>query len=58
MFNLGNAIGACVGGATIGAGFSLASPNWAGAILSLVALGLAAVARASSGREYSAVPAE
>jgi DHA1 family inner membrane transport protein len=58
MFNLGNAIGAWVGGATIAAGFGLASPNWAGAILSLVALGLAVVAWASSRREHSAVPAE
>jgi DHA1 family inner membrane transport protein len=58
MFNLGNAIGAWVGGATIAAGFGLASPNWAGGILSLVALGLAGVAWASSRREYSAVPAE
>lgn len=58
MFNLGNAIGAWVGGATIAAGFGLASPNWAGAVLSLVALALAVAAWASSGREYSAVPAE
>lgn len=58
MFNLGNAIGAWAGGATIAAGFGLASPNWAGAILSLVALGLAVAAWLSAGREYSAVPAE
>lgn len=58
MFNLGNAIGAWVGGATIAAGYGLASPNWAGAILSLVALSLAVVAWASAGREYSAMPAE
>ncbi|WP_226584151.1 MFS transporter [Acuticoccus sediminis] len=57
MFNLGNAIGAWVGGATIAAGFGLASPNWAGAILSLIALGLAMIAWASTGRECSAVPA-
>jgi len=58
VFNLGNAIGAWVGGATIAAGFGLASPNWGGAILSLVALGLAVVAWASSDQGYSAVPAE
>lgn len=58
MFNLGNVIGAWAGGATIAAGFGLASPNWAGAIFSLVALGLAVVAWASSGREYAVVPAE
>lgn len=32
MFNLGNAIGAWAGGATIAAGFGFSSPNWAGAI--------------------------
>ncbi|WP_312299316.1 MFS transporter [Stutzerimonas nitrititolerans] len=58
MFNLGNALGAWIGGATIAAGFGLASPNWAGAILSLVALGLSVVAWASVDREYSALPAE
>lgn len=58
MFNLGNAIGAWVGGATIAAGFGLASPNWAGAILSIIALSLAFLAWASAGRETSAVPAE
>jgi DHA1 family inner membrane transport protein len=58
MFNLGNAIGAWVGGAAIAAGYGLASPNWAGAILSLVALALAAVAWATAGREPMAVPAE
>lgn len=44
MFNLGNAIGAYVGGVTIAAGLGLASPNWAGAVLSLIALGLAVIA--------------
>jgi len=58
MFNLGNAIGAWVGGATIAAGFGLASPNWAGAILSLIALGLAVIAWASAGQQYSAAVAE
>lgn len=53
MFNLGNAIGAWVGGATIAAGFGLASPNWAGAILSLVALGLAVLARLTAESQYS-----
>ncbi|MBO9457123.1 MFS transporter [Paracoccus sp. R12_1] len=58
MFNLGNAIGAWAGGATIAAGFGLSSPNWAGALLSLVALGLAVVAWATSGGGYTAVLAE
>lgn len=44
MFNLGNAIGAYVGGVTITAGLGIASPNWAGAVLSLIALGLAVIA--------------
>lgn len=58
MFNLGNAIGAWAGGATIAAGFGFASPNWAGAILSLIALGLAAIAWVSAGRKYAVVAAE
>ncbi|KNC08441.1 MFS transporter [Klebsiella sp. RIT-PI-d] len=48
MFNLGNALGAWAGGVTIAAGFGLASPNWAGAILSFIALGLAILAWQSS----------
>lgn len=44
MFNLGNAIGAWAEGATISLGFGFASPNWAGAVLSLIALGLALIA--------------
>jgi DHA1 family inner membrane transport protein len=58
MFNLGNAIGAWAGGATIAAGFGLASPNWAGAILSLVALALAVVAWASASKQALVIPAE
>ncbi|WP_407364292.1 MFS transporter (plasmid) [Pseudomonas luteola] len=41
LFNLGNAIGAWVGGFVIAAGLGLASPNWAGALLSVIALLLA-----------------
>ncbi|PRD12700.1 MFS transporter [Pantoea coffeiphila] len=52
MFNLGNALGAWVGGATIAAGFGLVSPGWAGAILSFIALGLAALAWQSARRSY------
>lgn len=58
MFNLGNAIGAWAGGATIAAGFGLASPNWAGSILSIIALGLATGAWATSGHESAVLPAE
>lgn len=55
MFNLGNALGAWAGGVTIAAGFGLASPNWAGAILSFIALGLAILAWQSS-RKGDALP--
>lgn len=41
LFNLGNAVGAWLGGAVIAAGFGLQAPNWAGAILSVIALILA-----------------
>lgn len=51
MFNLGNALGAWVGGAAIAAGYGLTSPNWAGAILSIVALVLAAFASRSQSSE-------
>ncbi|MFP1734743.1 MFS transporter [Lonsdalea quercina] len=40
MFNLGNALGVGIGGVVISSGLGLASPNWAGAILSFIALGL------------------
>jgi len=53
MFNLGNALGAWAGGATIAAGFGLASPNWAGAIFSFIALGLALLAWQSARRGYA-----
>lgn len=52
MFNLGNALGAWAGGATIAAGFGLASPNWAGALLSVIALGLAVLAWQSARKGY------
>ena len=58
MFNLGNAIGAWVGGATIAAGLGLASPNWAGAVLSLIALALAVIAWATNARGYRAAVAD
>lgn len=52
MFNLGNALGAWVGGATIAAGFGLVSPGWAGAVLSFIALGLAVLAWQSARKGY------
>lgn len=53
MFNLGNALGAWTGGATIAAGFGLVSPNWAGAILSFIALGLAFLAWLSARKGFA-----
>lgn len=53
MFNLGNALGAWVGGATIAAGFGLVSPNWSGALLSFIALGLAFLAWLSARKEFA-----
>ncbi|WP_017556204.1 MFS transporter [Nocardiopsis baichengensis] len=43
FFNLGNAIGAWLGGFVIDLGFGYTSPNWAGALLPASALVLAAV---------------
>ncbi len=51
LFNLGNALGAWVGGGVIQAGFGLASPNWAGAILSFIALSLALLSGALDRRD-------
>ncbi|CCG88669.1 MFS transporter [Erwinia piriflorinigrans] len=47
LFNLGNALGAWLGGLVIAAGFGLNSPNWAGAILSVGALILAVISGAT-----------
>lgn len=41
FFNLGNALGAWLGGFVIATGFGYASPNWAGSCLSFAALFLA-----------------
>ena len=53
-FNLGNALGAAVGGITITAGLGYTSPIWAGALITLVALvlmiGAALAARRSATR--------
>ncbi|WP_095124638.1 MFS transporter [Pseudomonas sp. Irchel s3a12] len=52
LFNLGNAIGAWIGGLVIAAGLGLASPNWAGALLSVIAL-LLALASGALDRKHS-----
>ena len=41
LFNLGNAVGAWLGGWVIAQGFGYAAPNWVGGILSTCALILA-----------------
>ncbi len=50
-FNLGNAIGAWVGGVTIEHGPGLASLGWVAAAITLVGLGIALWSRALDGRE-------
>ncbi|MFI7300234.1 MFS transporter [Streptomyces sp. NPDC050121] len=46
-FNIGNAVGAALGGAVISAGLGYASPGWAGALMAAGALGCALCARMS-----------
>jgi len=46
--NIGNSLGAFIGGATIAAGFGYLSPAWAGLVLALIGVAIAAV---SFGRE-------
>ncbi|WHU90238.1 MFS transporter [Pantoea agglomerans] len=54
LFNLGNALGAWLGGAVIAAGFGLQSPDWAGAILSVIALILAVISGLTDKTGHSA----
>uniref|UniRef100_A0A942T6T7 MFS transporter n=1 Tax=Neobacillus citreus TaxID=2833578 RepID=A0A942T6T7_9BACI len=49
-FNLGNALGAWIGGLTIAAGLGYTSPIWAGAGITLAAVVLTAVAAAAAHR--------
>ncbi|MDQ0893393.1 MFS transporter [Agromyces ramosus] len=49
-FNLGNALGAWAGGATIAAGLGYTSPIWVGAIITAAALLVMVVARAAARR--------
>ena len=56
LFNLGNALGAWLGGVVIAQGFGFTSPNWAGGLLSLGALVLA-IASGLLDRREAATPA-
>lgn len=56
LFNLGNALGAWLGGVVIAQGFGFTSPNWAGGLLSLGAL-LLAIASGLLDRREAATPA-
>jgi DHA1 family inner membrane transport protein len=49
-FNVGNALGAWMGGVTITAGFGYTSPIWAGAVLTLLGLGVMLLAAARTKR--------
>ncbi|ASU85832.1 MFS transporter [Nocardiopsis gilva YIM 90087] len=51
FFNLGNAIGAWLGGFVIAQGFGLTAPNWAGAVLPAGALLLAVLSAALDRRD-------
>ncbi|MFD7074529.1 MFS transporter [Nocardioides sp. NPDC059952] len=56
-FNLGNALGAWIGGVTIAAGLGYTSPLWAGAGVTLIALLVLLVAvRAPGGERRTSVP--
>lgn len=54
LFNLGNALGAWLGGWVIANGFGFSSPNWAGGLISLGALLLAIVSGLLDRRDAAA----
>ncbi|MFJ6536953.1 MFS transporter [Paenarthrobacter sp. NPDC091711] len=56
-FNLGNALGAWLGGVTITAGLGYTSPIWAGAVITLAALLVMLAAAAAARRGGPAAPA-
>jgi MFS transporter, DHA1 family, inner membrane transport protein len=53
-FNVGNALGAWMGGATITAGLGYTSPIWAGAVITLLGLGVMLFAAAKAKRNDAA----
>ncbi|MFG3698119.1 MFS transporter [Micromonospora sp. NPDC047620] len=57
-FNVGNALGAWVGGATIAAGLGYTAPIWAGAAVTLAGLGVLLAALRLARRQATARPAE
>jgi DHA1 family inner membrane transport protein len=50
-FNLGTALGVFLGGYTIHAGFGFTSPNWVGAMLTVIGLGIFMLSRRSKRNE-------
>jgi len=56
-FNLGNALGAWLGGVTITAGLGYTSPIWAGAAISLLGLGVIVIAAGAAKRSSARVAA-
>jgi DHA1 family inner membrane transport protein len=52
-FNVGNALGAWIGGLTIAAGLGFTSPLWAGAAMTAVGLVVLLVAVRARGGEWS-----
>ena len=57
-FNVGNALGAWIGGLAITAGLGFASPVWAGAIMTVLALVTLAFATGASERPLTALKGE
>ncbi|MFG3417307.1 MFS transporter [Micromonospora sp. NPDC049460] len=57
-FNVGNALGAWVGGTTIAAGLGYTAPIWAGAAVTLAGLGVLLAALRLARRQAAARPAE
>lgn len=56
-FNVGNALGAWLGGVTITAGFGYTSPIWAGAVITLVGVVVMAFAAAAAKRSETRIDA-
>ncbi|MET0873024.1 MAG: MFS transporter [Paeniglutamicibacter terrestris] len=54
-FNIGNALGAWIGGLTIAAGLGYTSPLWAGAVITLAGLAVLLIATRVRGGEYATV---